>query len=126
MADCKPCLPGHYCPQQELDPNNWAHLNEENRTNIPCNNGTYCPLSTHCINNGTYCFEVGAARETVCPAGYYCPPKTAVPLDCPTSYYCPVNISGGGKVFTGTYVPIECTLGMHCPLNTKTHRSYCP
>ena len=84
------CDQGHFCPQGSSYPNSWAANIEWNSFSISFNQNS----ATGCLQgqmtqlvNGT---AAGACE--VCPAGYYCFPKTGNalinPIECPAGYYC--------------------------------------
>ena len=94
---------GYYCP----DLNSTAQKK--------CPPGYFCPPATPepiACPHGMYRMEQGghelASCET-CPATFYCPNASIVPLPCPATFYCPY----------GAGWPTVCPGGYYCPANTS-------
>ena len=64
INDCYPCLPGHYC----------SEVGSYEPTGV-CAERYYCPDIAK--------IETSMPSNYVCPAGFYCPLKTATPIACP-------------------------------------------
>ena len=75
-----PCPPGHYCPDQgTLQP-------------LPCPLNKY--LNANRFIDPLNTFIGGATDESQCagcPAGKWCQPGIAEPIDCPVGFYCEAN-----------------------------------
>jgi len=48
-----------------------------------------CPAGFFCVK-GTG----GEVKPVLCPEGYYCPAKSAIPTACPAGKYCPSGTTG--------------------------------
>lgn len=77
-----------------------------------CMEGRYCPTVTESL---------------LCPAGFFCPASTYVPIPCPAGTHC----------FVGAKVPAQCGIGQYgpfpqqesclpCPGSTSVGESRCP
>lgn len=62
VDDCKPCPPGHVCP-------NTADVAKV----VECPQGSYCK---------------GGGAAVTCPAGFYCPRGTGLPVPCRSGEVC--------------------------------------
>lgn len=126
--NCKPCIPGMYCPTYGLDypPGN-------------CSKGFYCPagetqqspLDKEC-QPGHFCPE-GSGLHNPCPAGTYQPySRQEFCYICPAGSYCDPdearkNLSCEGNVSCGVIAPLDCPAGYFCPNGTKWARQFpCP
>lgn len=126
--NCKPCIPGKFCPTYGLD---YPAGN--------CSEGFYCPggetqqspPDKEC-RPGHFCPE-GSGLHNPCPAGTYQPyARKGFCYICPTGSYCDPNevrqnMSCEGNVSCGVIVPSNCLAGYFCPNGTKWARQYpCP
>ena len=131
LDDCLPCTGGFYC------------LENSTEVSGPCDPGFYCPTN---ITNGQSSKVIGSygpqqvpcpqgmyqsndssaiERDCIdCPAGSYCPPGSATPLECTRGYYCGPTVGEPEPCPIGTYgnrtglMWVEdctnCTKGRYC------------
>lgn len=126
--NCKPCIPGMFCPTFGLD---YPSGN--------CSEGFYCPAGEtqqsppdkEC-QPGHYCPE-GSGLHNPCPAGTYQPySRKGFCYTCPASSYCDPNearqnMSCEGNGSCGVIAPSDCPAGYFCPNGTKWAKQYpCP
>ncbi|EDO39339.1 predicted protein, partial [Nematostella vectensis] len=119
--NCKPCIPGMYCPTYRLS---YPSGN--------CSEGYYCPAGEtkqsppdkQC-QPGHYCPE-GSGLHRPCPPGSYQPfSEKGICLKCPPGMYCDpnearVNFSCSSvNVSHGTITPSDCPAGFYCPNETE-------
>lgn len=144
---CNTCPQGFYCPDPHLSPipcpagtattityyymlNNYYYYyyslqSPLSSTNSPTGSRCYpCPA-------GYYANQTGLAQCTYCPAGSYCPIKTAMPIQCPPGSYsdnstafnygdtcltCPANTY---TLSNGSTSCLACPNGKICPDPTR-------
>ncbi|CEM36103.1 unnamed protein product [Vitrella brassicaformis CCMP3155] len=127
LRACIPCPAGVWCTEMGT-----SYPYNETQGAIPCPEGSYClegtimPIpcppgtfvnttgSTNALDcfdcpGGFYCASSNSTTpDSPCPAGTYCPPRSALPRQCPGGFYCPNQ----------TTLPIVCPPGYACPNGT--------
>nr|XP_047130962.1 uncharacterized protein LOC100202447 isoform X1 [Hydra vulgaris] len=132
---CLLCPPGQYCQGYgRIVPNGW------------CSGGYFCKggamsanpgdLGTS-INKSSSCFEsqscvcpdINLSKGNICPAGYFCPIGTSIPIICTRGMYCESeglayptnNCSAGFYCIEGSVSShqFECPVGHYCETGTK-------
>ena len=120
IAECDPCIEGHYCPTEHL-----VHP-------LPCAAGHFCRNASTVASpvecdgystaerygNSTTTFPWSCAGGT-CVAGYYCPEGSILPTGsgpCPVGTYCPA----------GTASILDCPLGSFAAVEGSTECALCP
>lgn len=126
--NCKPCIPGMFCPTYGLD---YPSGN--------CSEGFYCPAGEtqqsppdkEC-QPGHFCPERSGLHNP-CPAGTYQPySRKGFCYTCPAGSYCDPNearqnLSCVGNDSCGVIFPSDCPAGYFCPNGTKWANQFpCP
>ena len=118
---CEACKPGFYCAYGSTEyggvPCRPSYYCPSNGTGIPCTSlnvtGISCDERENCTDKELG--AIGAANETICIGGHWCPAMTGDPKPCPAGYYCPANSSE----------PTPCDYPWYCPAKSD-ERQICP
>lgn len=113
---CSPCPPGHYCPT--------SHSNYYLQAPIPCDLGSYQPLSSHATCHlcepGYQCFCRGLANRIICDAGFVCDSYGTIRRSkpCPPGYYCEAGTISAllDLKNTNSQYPIPCPQDTYCKI----------
>ena len=79
---------------------------------------------------GSFCPQKSAV-PILCPGGQFCPFGSSQPTDCPEKHHCPSNSSRPQQCPAGSFCPIAsaapvmCPLGHFCP-NGSSEPKKCP
>ncbi|CAH1797039.1 unnamed protein product, partial [Owenia fusiformis] len=91
LSDCTLCPPGEFCAQSGLSASNGS-----------CLGGFYCSNASQSAN------PVGELYGDECPAGYFCPEGSYMPIACPPGTYNP------NKQMVDDTACNPCDAGMYC------------
>ena len=119
-ASCSTCPDGWMCST--------AGTSTLRNPYIPCAKGYYCAagVQTACPG-GTFSnkdYLTASTQCAQCPAGYYCPSASILPIICPEGQFCLQSSSTYTNCPAGTYSPyegvtnsgdcIQCPVGYYC------------
>ncbi|KAM4567238.1 uncharacterized protein PAE49_010636 isoform 2-T2 [Odontesthes bonariensis] len=141
-GQCLMCPAGKFCGSEGLvEPTGWCAAGflcligvkvpnpNDNKTGSLCPPGSFCQrgLREGDCQAGFYCdWGSRKADQTLCPAGFFCPSGTPVPMPCPAGTFspetgnihqdnCTTCIPGYYCQDGGTFQPALCPVGHYCP-----------
>jgi hypothetical protein len=104
FTEMKPCPAGKYCAGAGADAKDCAfpaYCPQGSSKQQICPDGTDCPdpATSNLCPAGAFC--TGGVK-TPCPAGSYCPAKSAAPKPCAADTYCPAGAASATPCPSGT------------------------
>jgi len=104
FTEKKPCPAGKYCAGAGADAKDCAfpaYCPQGSSKQQICPDGTECPdpATSNLCPAGVFC--TGGVK-TPCPAGSYCPAKSAAPKPCAADTYCPAGAASATPCPSGT------------------------